>query len=290
MVLPVNPGAGPAVLKNMGHREIRVVAAGPGQAVAAGLHLLLLAALAGVAGLGPYGLLAGVAYAAGLLGLLSGAMSRAGRAALGPADLVTLGRALLVGGVTALVVDALLTGVPATTAIVALAAVALALDAVDGQVARRTGTTSPLGARFDMEVDAYLILVLSVYVAGLVGPWALGIGAMRYGFVLAGQAWPWLQGTLPPSYAAKTVAAAQGVALVVVSAGVLAHPAAVALVAAALLLLCWSFGRDVVRLRRDARTGAVAGPERPGPVAGPGRAGNGSPQATGSAVTTTLSR
>ena len=39
------------------------------------------------------------------------------------------------------------------------------LDAVDGQVARRTGTVSALGARFDMEVDAFLILVLSVYVA-----------------------------------------------------------------------------------------------------------------------------
>ena len=270
------------------------MAAGPGQAVAAGLHLLLLATLAGSAGLGPYGLLAGVAYAAGLLGLLSGAMSRAGRATLGPADLVTLGRALLVGGVTALVVDALVTGVPATIAIVALAVVALALDAVDGQVARRTGTASPFGARFDMEVDAYLILVLSVYVAGLVGPWALAIGAMRYGFVLAGRAWPWLTGTVAPSYAAKTVAAAQGVALVVVSAGVMAQATAVALVAAALLLLCWSFGRDVVRLRRNALCGAVTGPgperERPGPLAGPGRAGNDGRQVTGSAVTTTLSR
>ena len=34
--------------------------------------------------------------------------------------------------------------------------------AVDGRVARCTGTVSRLGARFDMEVDAVLILVLAV--------------------------------------------------------------------------------------------------------------------------------
>ena len=36
------------------------------------------------------------------------------------------------------------------------------LDAVDGHVARRTGTATAFGARFDMEVDAFLIVVLSV--------------------------------------------------------------------------------------------------------------------------------
>ena len=47
----------------------------------------------------------------------------------------------------------------------ALVVVALALDWVDGQVARRTGTCSAFGARFDMETDAFLILVLSAYAA-----------------------------------------------------------------------------------------------------------------------------
>ena len=49
--------------------------------------------------------------------------------------------------------------------LVGLTAVALALDGVDGRVARRTETVTAVGARFDMEVDAFLILVLSVYVA-----------------------------------------------------------------------------------------------------------------------------
>ena len=56
--------------------------------------------------------------------------------------------------------------------------VALALDGVDGQVARRTGTVSALGARFDMEVDAFLVLVLSVHVAVLVD--AVGAGHRRH--------------------------------------------------------------------------------------------------------------
>ena len=70
---------------------------------------------------------------------------------------------------------------------------ALALDAVDGWVARRTGTVSALGARFDMEVDAFLILVLSGYVAPTLGGWVLAIGLMRYAFVAAGWVLPWLR-------------------------------------------------------------------------------------------------
>jgi phosphatidylglycerophosphate synthase len=230
----------------MGQRQT-LVTPGEAQSGAAGVQLLLLAWLGATFGVGPFGLLAGVVYVAGLLGLLAGAMRRAGKPAMGPADVVTLARALLVGGVTALVVDGLLTGYTAVVPLVGLAAVALALDAVDGQVARRTGTTSEVGARFDMEVDAFLILVLSAYVASIVGPWALAIGAMRYVFVAASWTLPWLNGSLPVSYVAKTVAALQGVVLVVASlpVGLLA---ATVLVAVALALLAWSFGRSVLLL------------------------------------------
>ena len=75
---------------------------------------------------------------------------------------------MLVGGVAALVIDHPGGGAPLVT-LITLATVALILDAVDGQVARRTATASPLGARFDMEVDAFLILVLSVHVATSLG-------------------------------------------------------------------------------------------------------------------------
>jgi phosphatidylglycerophosphate synthase len=252
VAIPVNRRARRCVLGDVGHPDTTraSIPAGLAQAAAAGLQLLLLAGLAAVSGLGPVGLLVGLAYTAGLLGLLGAAVHHAGRPLLGPADVVTLARALLVGGVTALVADGLVSGTTATTDLVVLAAVALALDAVDGQVARRTRTASAVGARFDMEVDAFLIVVLSAHVAAAVGAWALAIGAMRYAFVAAGWALPWLRGPLPPSYAGKTVAALQGIVLVVVGAGVLGGSAAVVPVAAALALLCWSFGRDVLRLHR----------------------------------------
>jgi phosphatidylglycerophosphate synthase len=235
-----------------------VVKGGPEQAAAASAQLLILAGLTAAFGLGPLGVLVGVVYATGLLGLLSAAMRRAGRSELGPADAVTLARALLVGGVTAIVAEGLLTGWTAQAALVALASVALVLDAVDGKVARRTGTVSPVGARFDMEVDAFLVLVLSVHVAAIVGPWALAIGGMRYAFVAAGRLLPWLRGPVPPSYLAKTVAAVQGVVLVVASSGLLANPVTVALVAVALTLLVWSFARTVWQLW-PARRASAAG-------------------------------
>src|SRR5690606_41330950 len=83
-------------------------------------------------------------------------------------------------GVAALVADRALDGTagtdgPAAVAIALLATVGLVLDGVDGRVARRTGTSSPRGARFDMEVDAFLILVLSVHAALFLGPWVPAI-------------------------------------------------------------------------------------------------------------------
>ena len=81
-----------------------------------------------------------------------------------PADWVTLTRALLSAGAAATRRRLRRTRPLAVPALVVLASVALVLDAVDGQVARRTGTVTPFGARFDGEVDAFLILVLSVAV------------------------------------------------------------------------------------------------------------------------------
>ena len=229
-------------------------------AAAAAAQVVLLAALAAGPGLGPAGVLAGLVYAVGGAFVLGTAVRRAGERTLGPAGLVTLGRVLLTGAVTALVADGLVTGAPATAPIVAAAAVALVLDGVDGRVARRTGTSTEFGARFDMESDAVLLLVLSVHVAGELGPWVLLVGLMRYAFVAAAVAAPWLRGSLPARLSAKTVAALQGVALVVAASGLLPRAAAVGLVGAALAGLCWSFGRDVRLLWRARPRAAAAAP------------------------------
>jgi phosphatidylglycerophosphate synthase len=218
-------------------------------------QVALLLALALSVGLRPPGWLAGAAYAAVLWAGLTRGLNRYGMTSLGAANAVTLGRATLVGGVTALVADSV-SGRAPVAVLVALAAVALALDGVDGLVARRTGTTTPLGARFDMEVDSFLLLVLSVYLAGTVGWWVLGIGLLRYAFGAAGWALPWLRAALPPRFSRKTVAATQGIVLAAASSGVLPRWLTLASVAAALALLVWSFARDthwLWRTRRDGR-------------------------------------
>ncbi|MFI0349331.1 CDP-alcohol phosphatidyltransferase family protein [Actinomadura sp. 9N407] len=230
----------------------RPAMAGRETAAAAGAQLVLLGTLWAAAGLGPAAWAAGVLHTFALWAILTRALRRAGLGTLGPADRVTLARAVLAGGVTALVVERAESGVP-LLALTALAAMALLLDGVDGKVARRTGTCSPFGARFDMEVDAFLILALSVHVAASTGPWVLAIGMMRYAFVAAAWALPWLGGALPPRLARKVVAALQGVVLVV--AGTLPYVPAALACAAALAALVWSFGRDVAWLRRHGRAG-----------------------------------
>lgn len=217
-------------------------------------QFLVLAAVAAAVGLTSTGWLAATGYAVcGWFGL-SRALHRSPTRAWSPANTVTLGRATLVGGVTALVADSVGQPTP-VAALVVLATVALLLDAVDGQVARRTGTSSALGARFDMEVDAVLILVLSFFVAGSLGGWVLAIGALRYVFVAAAWGLPWLRGPLSPRLSRKVVAAVQGIALVLAASGMLAPMVATVSVASALALLGWSFGRDVQTLWRQ-RSGA----------------------------------
>ncbi|WP_031077931.1 CDP-alcohol phosphatidyltransferase family protein [Streptomyces sp. NRRL S-118] len=215
-------------------------------ALGAAAQLVLLALLGTLTGLGPAGWLAGLVFTFASWAVLTRALRRSWprHMPFGPANGVTLTRTTLVGGVTALVAE-LFVGRPPAVVLAALTAVALALDAVDGRVARRTGTATALGARFDMEVDAFLILVLSVQVARSLGVWVLAIGAMRYVFVAAARVLPWLNGPLPPSTARKTVAAVQGVVLLVAGAGVVPAAAAYAVVLVALALLVWSFGRDI---------------------------------------------
>lgn len=218
-----------------------------GPVIGLAAQVVLLVGIAGTVGLGVAGWLVGLAFGVATCALLIQGLTRAGSAALGPADKVTLARAILVGGVAALATESLSRPVP-VVALAGLTSVALMLDAVDGYVARRTGTCSDLGARFDMEIDAFLLLVLSVYLAPQVGAWVLAIGGMRYAFVVGIWTLPWMRATLPPRYWRKVVAATQGVALVVGSAGVLPRPLTVSGLLVALALLVESFGRDVAWL------------------------------------------
>jgi phosphatidylglycerophosphate synthase len=207
-------------------------------------QVALLAVLAWSVGLSGVGWVVGLACGVTTNTALTRSLTRHGARGLGPADRVTLTRATLAGGVAALTADSFWRPALVTT-LVALTVVALVLDAVDGWVARRTGTMSALGARFDMEVDALLILILSVYVAHSLGAWVLAIGAARYVFVAAGWLVPWLRGSVPPRYWGKVVAATQGVVLTFAAADILPHSLAAAALAASSILLAESFGRQV---------------------------------------------
>lgn len=211
--------------------------------------VILLVALACTVGLTLTGWLVGVVCSIASNVVLARGLDRFGAAALGPADWVTLTRATLAGAVAALTADAFVRHF-AVPVLVTLCVVALALDAVDGWVARHTGTASQLGALFDGEVDAFLILVLSVYASRSFGPWVLAIGVARYLFLAAGWLLPWLRAPLPPRYWRKTVAAIQGITLTVAAADVLPRRGTEAVLVVALGLLTESFGRDVWWLRR----------------------------------------
>ena len=194
---------------------------------------------------------------------MTGTLSPRRRGRLGPASWVTLARAALALGVASLVAESF--AHPTSVALlVTLSAVALALDAVDGPVARRTGTVTDLGARLDGEVDAFLILVLSVYVARTSGAWVLAIGAARYVFLAGELLLPWMRAPLPPRRWRRVVAAIQGIVLTVAAAGVLPERLTQVLLLAALVLLAASMGECAWWLwrRRDAARDRERGPLR----------------------------
>ena len=215
-----------------------------GPVIGLAAQVLLLAALAATVGLGLAGWLVGLACGLAMDAALAYSLLRNRSERIGPAGWVTLVRATLAVGVAALAADSFGSSAQVVP-LVALAAVALALDYVDGYVARRTGTESTLGARWDGEVDAFLILVLVVYVAPAVGAWVLLIGVARYAFLVAGWLVGWMRAPLPRRDWRKVVAATQGVALTIAAAGVLPIALTRAGLAAALALLAESFGRDV---------------------------------------------
>lgn len=173
----------------------------------------------------------------------------------GAANRITLLRAGLAALLAGLVGQAsLVPGLAWCAALLAL--VALAFDGLDGWLARRHGLQSDFGARFDMEVDAFFILILAmlVYQTGQTGGWVLLSGVMRYGFVALGYALPWLRQPLPPRKRRQTVCVIQTAALALCLIPVLTPLWTTALALIALGLLLWSFAVDIVWLARRAAT------------------------------------
>ncbi|MEM6490567.1 MAG: CDP-alcohol phosphatidyltransferase family protein, partial [Pseudomonadota bacterium] len=132
------------------------------------------------------------------------------------------------------------------------AAAILALDGVDGWIARKQDRCSAFGARYDMEVDAALMLAIGLLVSGLgdVGAWALLIGAWRYAFLALGAVAPRFARPLAPSLRRKIACAVPLFALTAVVAPIWPPGAAGLIVGAALALVSLSFLIDITRLAR----------------------------------------
>ncbi|MDZ7744850.1 MAG: CDP-alcohol phosphatidyltransferase family protein [Candidatus Saccharibacteria bacterium] len=177
------------------------------------------------------------------------------RGGLGAANRVTLLR----GGLLALLVGfgaIVLAGDTATGTAwpFALALAALVLDGVDGAVARRTGTESDFGARFDMELDAALALVLAILVFAYdrAGVWVLLLGLPRYAFLAAARWLPALRNPLPPSQRRRVICVVQVATLAGSLFPWVGPPLPALACAIAAVLLYGSFAVDVRTLLRGA--------------------------------------
>ncbi len=226
---------------------------------------VLVAAIAGVmgisAGLGAdYAAKALLCFAAGAWLVWRG-LPHHPHARFGPANRVTLARLGLMALIAALVGEPLPrppldAASPALWALIVVATATALLDAVDGALARRSGLASAFGARFDMETDAAFTLVLCALVlqAGQAGPWVLASGLMRYAFVAAARAWPWLNAPLAASTRRQTVCVIQITTLIVCLGPIVPPWLATTLAALSLVLLTLSFAIDVRTLAQQRPT------------------------------------
>lgn len=173
-------------------------------------------------------------------------------ARFGAANQITTLRAILVALVAGLVGEPRLPAVAA--AAVAASVAVILLDGVDGWLARRNRIASRFGARFDMEIDALLILVLSVLAwrHEKAGAWIVVSGLLRYAFVAGGAVAPWLQAALPASRRRQAICVTQIAALTLAMLPAIEPPASTLLAAASLAILSYSFLIDTVWLWRHA--------------------------------------
>jgi phosphatidylglycerophosphate synthase len=194
-------------------------------------------------------------FAVGAVLVLTGLPKHHPFVAFGAANQVTVSRGALVALLAGLIGER--TGAAVPLLATAVAVTVAVLDGVDGWLARRQRMASDFGARFDMETDALFILVLAVlaWQFDKTGAWILLSGVLRYAFVAAGVAMPWLRHPLPHSVRRKTVAVVQVVALIVTIAPFVPAAVAAPVAAVGLCALSGSFALDILWLyHRGARS------------------------------------
>jgi len=233
-----------------------------------GTALLAVLAIAATiaAGLGAWFVVRALAVFGLAIALMLRALpSHAPHARFGSANRVTLVRLAMVALLAAGVGESFPDPETAAWAVIGLATTAALMDALDGPLARAQGMASDFGARFDMETDALLVLVLSLLVMHFdkAGGWIMAAGLMRYAFVLAAWALPWIARPLPPSQRRKAVCVGQITSLIVCLGPIIPAPWSNAIAALSLVALTASFAVDMAwlarqRLRQGRRS---SGPE-----------------------------
>ncbi|MDG4647785.1 CDP-alcohol phosphatidyltransferase family protein [Roseibacterium sp. SDUM158017] len=211
--------------------------------------LVLAAALTGWDGAFGAGLAAGMAvYAAAAFAAALEMHRRYPHPVVGLCNLVTLLRLVL----AASLVPALVAGTGPGWGLFAVAVVALSLDGADGWLARRQGLVSHFGARFDMEVDSLLGLILATmaWTSGNAPAAVILLGLPRYVFGAAGLVLPWLRRDLPERFSRKAVCVVQLATLIVLQLPIVPQGLSAGLVTLAAGALAWSFARDVIWLRQ----------------------------------------
>lgn len=227
--------------------------------LATGLGVALgLAALTAARVIDTLGLASALAIYGGIAALIWRGLPAHEHRRFGAANRITLVRAgfsaILAGlGVESLFGDLALTGDTAASWRWGLAAAiiaALGLDGADGWAARRQRLASAFGARFDMEVDALLVLALSVIVwrRGTAGSFVLIAGLLRYVFLVAGRIWPVLAAPLPPSFWRKAICVFMVVALAMALVTAISREIDQIFVTLGVIGIVLSFGTDTIWL------------------------------------------
>jgi phosphatidylglycerophosphate synthase len=195
------------------------------------------------------------AFAVGSAVLLALARRHLPPGSFGSANQVTLTRGALLALPFGLLGEPALEPAAAHLA-VAIGMVVLALDGLDGRLARREGRADSFGARFDMETDALMILLLAalVWQFDKAGPWVLLAGFMRYGFVAAAAVLPWLRRPLPGSRRRQAAFVLVALTLIACLAPMIVPPWSTLLALSGVALIGASFAVDVAWLARHNET------------------------------------
>jgi phosphatidylglycerophosphate synthase len=221
------------------------------------LQSVFLLGAALVAGIGNDARIAAIAGAASLVvlgALYAGRFTPSG--GFGAANTVTALRVVIV-----FVLSGLSRVGPAAATLVVIF---LALDGLDGYLARRPpSTASEFGARLDMETDALFVLAFGLKLAAVhrLGPWIVVPGLLRYAYGAVVSIVPRL-GEAPRSQLGRVIAG-----LMMTSLAVSAWPVETVhrpLAAVAAVLVVFSFVRSATQsVRREERAGEQGRGETP---------------------------